>query len=332
MASIPFEYLLVALEATRGTAINPPTHYLNIAGKVTPRQSKYRPSESRGTIVEHYRSKTVRRWCEWEGEGPADTRTMVILGHMFVDGVVSPTIPGGTLPRLWTFVPTVAADDIDSATFYWGDPNVQAFQAAYCMGDELKITADASSEDGVMVEVSGQGHFPAATAPLSVPAQLTPPMLAPSDMQLWIDTSSAIGTTEITGRLVSTEITIPSGVTYKWLASGPSGGKNFQRTGRTKRHAELTMTLELLDLTQYNIFANNDGDTVAKVRVRFNGPVIETAFRHYIEFDIYGPLELADWGELEESNRTVEFSVISEYDSTLGADFALRVQNDSATI
>jgi hypothetical protein len=333
MATIPFEYLLLALETTRGTAVNPPTHYLNLAGTLTPRQSRYRPDESRGHLARNTRSRTVRRWCEFEGEGGLDTRNAVILGHMLFDGVVSPTTPGGTTPRLWTFTPTLTTDDIDSATLYWGDPNVQAFQAAYCMLDEVTITADASGEDGVMVEASGMGRFPSATAPSSVPAQLNPPLLAPSDMQLWIDTASAIGTSEITGgRFVSCNLTIPTGVTRKWSASGPSGGRQFQRTGRTKRAITLEIVMELLDLTQYTIYANNEGDTVARVRVRFNGPIIETTYRHFIEFDLWGPLEVSDWGELEESNRTIVFTLESEYDTTAGTDIIMRVQNDSATI
>jgi len=234
------------------------------------------------------------------------------------------TPDGATNSRLWTFVPTMDADDLDSLTLYWGDPNVQAFQADYCMLDELTITADAGGTDGVTMSISGQGRFPSKTAPGVVPSMLSAPLLMPSAMQLWIDTAT-IGTTEITGRVIGAEVTIPSGVTRKWLAAGPTGDLDFVTHGRAKRHAELKLTLEVPDLTQYNQWV---AATVLKTRVRFNGPLIEAGFHHYVEFDIYGPMDGFEWGEFEGSNRTVELTILSEYDSSAGYDFAVKVQND----
>jgi hypothetical protein len=241
---------------------------------------------------------------------------------------VRPRRGGGTDSRLWTFVPTMDADDLDSLTLYWGDPNVQAFQVDYAMIDELTITADAGGTDGVMMSISGQGRFPSKTAPGAVPAMLSAPLLMPSAMQLWIDTAT-IGTTEITGRVIGAEVTIPSGVTRKWLAAGPTGDLDFVTHGRAKRHAELKLTLEVPDLTQYNQWV---AATVLKTRLRLNGPVIEGSLYHYVEFDIYGPMDGFEWGEFEGSNRTVELTILSEYDSSAGYDFAVKVQNDRRAV
>ena len=52
---------------------------------------------------------------------------------------------------------------------------------------------------------------------------------------MWLDTSSAIGTTAITGRLISAEHVIPVNYGYKYLAVGPTGSKTYTRTGRGKR-------------------------------------------------------------------------------------------------
>ncbi len=334
MAELAFEYLLMALEASRGTAVDPPTHYLNMAGTVTPRQARYRPDESRGSLVAHYRSKTVRRWCELSAEGPLDNAVLPLLACMALDGSVSATTPGGgTNSRDWTFVPTITSDDVDAATVYWGDPNIQAFKAAYVMLDELRIRAGTDSTDGAMMSISGQGQFPSKDAPDSLPTQITGPLFVPGEMQLWIDTGSdAIGTTAVTGRFIATEITIPTGVTRKWHAAGAGATLNFTGIGRAKRAATLSLTLELPDMTQYDLFAGSSGDTTAKVRVRFNGPIIEGSLRHQVTFDIYGPLELDSWGEHAGTNRTIVLNVISEYDSTLGADFQLVVRNDRASL
>jgi len=330
MSEVAFEYMLMGLESARGTKLDPPTFYLNMAGQVVPRQSTYRPAESRGTLAEYYRSKVVRKWAEWQGEGPADVYTIVPLLECLVKGAGTIATPaGGTNARTHTYAPTMNADDLKSMTLYWGDPNIQAFQADYGMIDELTIAADASGEDGVRMSAQGQAHFPAKDPPDSLPTMLTAPMLAPADMQLWIDTASAIGSTEITGRLISSEVTIPSGVTYKWIATGPTGSQEYGLIGRAKRHAEAKFIFEVPDMTQYDLWAAH---TTLKVRVRFNGPIIESTLRHYIQVDLYGPFEVLDWGEHEGSNRTVGLTLLSEYDATAGYDFAVVVQNDRATI
>lgn len=340
MAEIAFESLLLGLSAgastaQRQTATNPPTYNLPIMGMVNARQSKYRPEESRGHLAEYNRSKTVRRWGEWEGEGALDVFFLpTALNMILKGGVTTPTTPAGaTNARLWDFAPTMTADDLRSATLYWGDPNVQWFRSVYCMVEEFGISADATGEDGATMNFSGFGYFPTKTAPSSVPAQLTAPMITPAAMQLWLDTGADdYGTTEITGRFLTAEFSLSTGVTRKHGAVGPTGGLNFIRTGRGKRHAELTLSFELLDTAQYDLFANNDGDTPVKIRWRLNGPQIETGFYHYVEVDIYGPLDQPEWGDLEGSNRTIEFTVMSEYDAAEGWDFAMRVQNTRTTL
>ena len=132
--------------------------------------------------------------------------------------------------------------------------------------------------------------------------------------------------------MVSAELTVPTGVTFKWLASGPAGGRNFQRTGRTKSHPELKVVFELADMAQYDIYANNNGDTVCKARVRWNGPLIEAALYHYVQADIYGPLDALAWSDLEGSNRTIEFTIMGQYDSTAATDLVMTVQNDQTSL
>lgn len=329
MAELAFEYLLAVLEATKGTPVNPPTYYLNMAGTIKPAQNVARPDESRGTLAAYHRSQVVKQWSEWNAQGPLDIYTVNLLAQMGVKGGVTPTTPGGTAPRLWTYTPTMTADDLKAATLYWGDPNVQAWQTAYNMVDSIKIMADAAAGGLVTLQASGRGRFPAKTAPASLPTMTIAPLLSATEMELWIDPTSAIGTTAITGRVLAAEVTINSGVTYKWLAAGTTGGQTFQSHGRKKRWAELKLRLELPDMTQYDQWAAH---TSLKTRLKINGAVIETSYRHYVQFDIYGPFTALDWGELEGSNRVVELTILSEYASSPATDFSLVLQNDKAAI
>jgi hypothetical protein len=338
-AEIPYEVFGLALETTRGTAVTPPTHYLPFNGMITPVREKYRPDESRGTLAEYYRSKTVHTSAKISGDGGLDPNYAPLIYNMVMKPVTSPTTPtNGVLTRLWSFVPTMNADDLKSGTFYSGDPNVQIFQAAYGMADNLKVDSDATGTDGVTWSLDATAQFPTRVSAPTFPAQNIGNLLVPGAMQLWIDTTT-IGTTEITGRFVSTSWSVPTGVTYKYYANGPTGSKNFTKTGRKKRHAELTIVVELNDLSmaagaEYRLW---EADTVVKMRVRLNGDAIETVtgpltYYYYTEMDIYGSLDAPGWGDVEGSNRTIEFTVQSEYDATAGADYVLRAQNTRTTL
>jgi hypothetical protein len=332
-AELPFEYFALALEATRGTAVTPPTHYLNMAGMITPEDEWYTPDESRGTLASAYRSRRVRQSAGWSADGPLDVNALPVLANMFVKAVTAPTTPtNGILTRLWTFVPTMTSDDLKSATLFWGDPNAQIFRAAYAMGDTLTISSDASGTDGATMSASGYAQFPTKVSAPTLPAQANGEIVVGGRMQVWLDTSSAIGTTAVTGRVVSATHSIPAGTVRKWLANGPTGNLDFTRVGRTKRRITTTVVMELADMTQYDLYT---GDSVAKLRVRHNGPLIESVtpdYYYYVEVDTYGRMRLTNWGDLEGANRTVEFTIDSEYDTTLGADFALRVQNTRTTL
>lgn len=332
---IAFEYLAVGLEATRGTAINPPTHRLPLAGTISPREERFYPEISTGMLAANTQSVTIKRWAEWEGSGGLDSFYGPVYMNMCLAPVTSPTTPGGaTNSRLWAFVRPMTTDTLKSATGYWGDANIQIFRSVHMLPETFTIAADASSTDGATIELNGRGKFPTKNAPSSVPALLTsPPILVPGKMQIWIDTSSAIGTTEITdARLVGMTYTCPTGVTYKSNAQGPTSDLSFSGTGRTKTAPEMKIRLELPDMTQFDSYTGSSGDTIHKVRVRVNGANIESTFYHYVECDIYGPLTNPTWGELEGSNRTIEFTIPGHYDATLGSDARVAFQSTRTSL
>jgi len=337
-AELSFEYLAIALESTRGTAITPPTHYIPIKGMIKPVREKYRPEESRGTLARNYRSKTVRTSAELTGSGGLDPNYAPLIFNLFVKANSTPTTPtNGVLTRLWTYTPTMTSDDLKTATAYFGDPNVQIFQSAYVMGSELKIAADASGTDAATWDISATGKFPTRVSAPALPAQNIGDLLMPGAMQLWIDTASAIGTTEVTGRFIKTDWSIPTGVTYKYYANGPTGSLSFTTTGRTTRSAKATIVVELdtASIAAGKEYLTWEADTTVKMRIRLNGSLIESVtpdYYSYVQLDIYGPLDAFDWGDVEGSNRTMQFTVESQYDATLGADFSLSAQNTRTTL
>lgn len=326
-AELAFEVMSGALEVTHGTPVTPPDHIFNLVGTLTPTETRSRRTQSDGSLVEFRRSVRTRMIGAFAASGDLDVNMLPFFLEMAVKGGGTHALsPGGTLAHLHTYIPTVNSDDLKSATFYAGDPNNQVFQGAYGMIDEITIANDATSTDGATFTVSGTCQNPQEVAPPVQPAFQTASLLAGQFMQLWLDTgSTAIGTTSINGRLISSTTTIPTGVVYKYFAKGTVADLSFTRHGRAKRHATTTIVLELTDMAQYDLF---QAGTPVKARIRHYGdPVIETTLRPYVSIDTYGPLSNLTWQDLEGANRTVSFEIQSELNTTLGADFIVSVQN-----
>ena len=336
MAEIPFETFRVALEAARGTAESAPTHLLNLAGKITPNITRYRPKEARGTRARNYRSVDTRKGAEWEAEGDADSNLTAVLLNMGVAPVTSPSTPSGaTLSRLWAFVPNLTADNIKAATAWWGDPAIDQLVSDFCMLDELVFENDASGEEVLTVSAKGMGGFPTKASAPSATASIAGVTFPGQLMQVWIDTSSGIGTTALSGRVISAKHTIRTGTTYKYVAAGPAAALDYGLVGRDVVIGMTTeLKLELIDYTQYDLWA---AGTTLKCRVRHNGALIESTagpvnWYNYIEFDCYGPAEDLDWDDNEGSNRALNLTINSTYDATLGADFRVAVQNQRTSL
>ncbi len=202
------------------------------------------------------------------------------------------------------------------------------------MLDELTIEADASGDDECRMSISGHAHKRTKVASPTLPTQLVSPLFPPASMQLWMDTTAAIGTTPITGRVLGGDATLPSGVAYKWVGEGPGGSLNYSLIGRAKRQMAVNLRFEAPDTVQADL---DDVDTVLKVRWRLNGPLIETVagpldYYHYIEIDFYAPVEALTWGDNEDTNTTVDLNFLSENNTALGASWSIKVQNDRTTL
>jgi hypothetical protein len=85
----------------------------------------------------------------------------------------------------------------------------------------------------------------------------------------------------------------------------------------------------MVDQDQYDLY--QDGTTV-KMRVRYNGGLIESGFYYFAEFDIRGKLSAMKWGELAGANRTMEFSILGEKDTEIASDLRMRIQTDTTAL
>lgn len=321
------ERMFLALESTRGTAVTTPTHVFNGVGLITPNNEFWEPTENRGEMRTIYQQLLARQSCAWTIEGIGDVNYLPVWLQMAVIPNTSPSTPGGaTNSRLWAFVPDMDTDNIKAATIIWG-LEAQNLVSDYCMMETMTLENGADGVEGLSCTMSGMGGFPADIAAPTPPASIAGALLPGMKMQLWLDTSSAIGTTAITSRLLRAKHVITTGVTYKHFAAGPSAtALDYISTGRdpSKVRCVTTLTLEVPDVAEYDIFT---AGTTVKCRVRHNGSLIEGSLYNYVEVDTYGVFKNLSWGENQGSNRTLELTIESVKDSTLGADFRVAVQN-----
>lgn len=328
---IVFERLDVALETTRGTLVTPPTHRLYMEGTMDPVMDYYEDETGVGYLAGLNRSEPVHSSVTLSASGAMDVDTLPVLCNMALVPLTSPSTPGGaTNTRLWAFVRAMTADSIKAATWYWGDPNSKYYQSAYGMITELRLSADATGTDGAMQEFDAIGNTitPLGAVP-TLPTNGLGVLLVGSKMQVWIDTSSAIGTTAITGRFMGFDATIPTGVVPKYVATGPTGGVTYSLIGRERTIPEMTLRMDKVDEVQFNNILNAD---TLKVRVRVNGALIEGALYNYVEVDMYGKPRFGSWTDNAGTNRALEFTIRSQYDATLGSDCRVAVQNDNTTL
>lgn len=326
-AELRLEQLNLALEATRGTLVTPPTHRILMEGPFEP-VMEYNDDETNiGLLAGLSRSELVHSSIAWAAEGALDIWTLpVLLNAAFAPISTFTTPTNGILTRLITFPRVVTADTIKSFTGYWGDPNDKIYQSAFMMLTNIAWGANAEGTDGGTQSVSGIGQTitPLGSNP-TLPALAQAPLMIGAKMQLWIDTASAHGTTEVTNRVTAMDVTCDTGVKPKYVAVGVSGALTYTRVGREDTIPELNLTLEKVDETQLNQML---AATQVKVRARWNGSMIEAVTPTYynaVEVDMVGRLRFAGWETVAGTNRAAKFTLRGQYDATMATDIIARV-------
>lgn len=341
MAEIAFEKFGIALEATPGTAVTPPTHYPSFGGMLVPTKTLYTPEDRSGTLAAAHRSQQVRRWAAWSGEGAADVDFAPLLFAMGVNGsVTAPSTPASAvLARLWTFNRQMNSNGLKTGTGYFGDPNItgtEIWRSTFLMLESFGVNGDAASEDGVTWEMSGWGQRETVVAVPTFPTRMAGDIPIPGATQIWIDTSSAIGTTEITttNTGVTASAECPTGQEPKYTMRGPTGGVSYNRRSIVAAQPTGTLSFEVDNLDLYDHF---DLDTLLKIRIRWNGSAIETVagpltFYNYIQVDFHAAklseLELAE----NIGNRTHQYNIVGHYSASAGTDVTWYTQNQKETI
>ena len=332
MAEITFEEGLAALEAIADTAETTPTYKLNETIVINPREDFTDDPSARGTLVSRYGDILIGTKSDWTADGALDLNEFPLWLNLSVKGGITPTQPDPTnAPSvyLWTALPAITLNDLKTGTLWGFDPNITRMRAAGARCDTLSLTGD--NRDIINFSASGFAHLTEEVTGVVSPAANTSILLPFYGAKAWIEpdgSTDPYGTTPVPdGLIVSWGFEIDSTWSEKYAANGTgdlSGG------GRKARGANLHIELEMPDLTYYNMWK---AGTHHKVRFRAEGGIIPgTTLNYYWQVDIYGRLNKDDWGSYADTNRTIQLTVPSMYENSLGADWKMYCQNSRATV
>lgn len=251
---------------------------------------------------------------------PLSASEIIELLLMTIKGGVTPTIPGGTSPRLWTFTPGTT---LDALTIEWDD-GARAWEAGGCYGNKLKISGDVKNETMVEVEVFGMSLV--STTLTGSLTERVPDFIEGWETKLWVDAFGGTpGTTQVTGTLINWEVEIDNMMGRKYFAA------NTQDVGALtvgELGVKAKLMFEASASAAATEFSNWDGATERLVRLDFgNNEQIEGAFNKFVTVDIPGAWDAFDLGGSDEGTRTYELGLQYIYDTTNAFGLQIRAQN-----
>lgn len=240
---------------------------------------------------------------------------------MGLKGGVTPTTPGGTNPRLWTFVPGSTA--LESATIEWHD-GAREWEAYGVRANSVRIAGSTEGENILSAELFGLDM-----AQSTLTGSLTdrvPDFIEGWESKLYLDNYAATpGTTNIPGTLINWDVTISNNLGRGYFAD------NTQVAGALPV-GEFDVSAQFLFAASpaYGLteFTNWGADTERLARLEFGqNEVIETTYKKFVTLDIPGAWGVVDLGQMYNGMRAYQFTFNGLYDTTNAFMLQARAQN-----
>src|SRR6266568_1752679 len=143
------------LETTRGTAAAATRIvYFDRGAWFEQIVGKEFPSEDRNSFVDNYRQVITDHRVQLSGGADATFDDLAWWGQIFWKGSVAAVL-SNTSVYTRTFQPTVATDDLQTATLEIGN-DTQAYQVPYCLGQKLELDWAGGQAVKMSVDLLGQ--------------------------------------------------------------------------------------------------------------------------------------------------------------------------------
>jgi hypothetical protein len=239
-------------------------------------------------------------------------------------GVTPTTAPGGTLAKLWTFVP--GGESLNSLTARYND-GANAWIGTGIMGQSITFEGSAAGESTVSVELFGKGRTSGAlTGGLT---ERTPTYLEGWQALSYIDGFGGTPGTTAVVALTAWSVVIGNNLDRKYLADND---KQANAIPIGVLDCTATLTFEAAVAATDTEVANWDADTPRLVRLAFLGPAdgIESGQRASIAIDIAGHWQNPDFTGEDAGTRTYQLELTYRYDPTNAFGCRVQVTNGRA--
>jgi hypothetical protein len=314
----------IGLESVPGTSV-PATRKMYFREPVLTREREPRLYRFATGSRDNARAQTLGPVeAGFTGNMPMSSEEIIELLLMTVKAGVTPTTPGGTLPRLWTFTPGVT---LAAATVEWDD-GARAWEATGSHINELTITGNVNEEN--IVEFEGFSRNVVQEPLTPALSDRVPTFIEGWESKIYIENLGGVpGTTVIPAFLQAWEVTIANGLERQYFADNTlsAGAINI---GELEVTAELTVSaVSAQALTEFN---HMDAEQYRLVRLMFgDNEVIETTYKRFVTIDLPGGWSAVELGEDNAGARMYRLSMQGIYDSSLGAGLQIRAQNSRIT-
>lgn len=250
MAELALRRIQAGFETTRGVAV-PATK--KIYGTMVPdyKRDSRAAVEDRGTFVKVFRTNHQLVVAGATLTSDATFEDLPWMLSTILAGGVTAT-GSATTGYTWAFTPDQGTDTIKTATYEMGDESV-SWQMPFGWTDEADF---AMTLDNALVgtyKLFGKDLIPSAPPVYTggLPERTVESVMG-YQSRLYVDLSgTAVGTTQITGRFISSNMGFKLNSARKTFGDGTP---YLSRIGRGRRDMTAQMVFELLDLQQWSQF------------------------------------------------------------------------------
>lgn len=323
---VPVTVLQAGAEGTAGT-LAAATHVVDHTpgtGKVSRDISMIKVVQA-GSYASMHRSYAGAEVTTVSYSAPATYDRLVTPFLQVLNGTA--TASGTAANKTWAFTSiSDTTDDLASYSFELGGPNwPSAYKVAGVKATSLEINIIHDSAWEYTYEGVGMAVTvgTAVTGSLSLPSTLVD-ILGPNT-KVYVDTSGGtVGTTQLTGVVVSGNIRLRTGMTPRHTLDGQNSPYRIARSGR--RSTEAKLVIEFAAATEYTAWA---AGTERLVRIQATGPSLGTG-TYQATINLYGPWEALEIGD-DGNVKTLELTLAGRYNSGAAAEVTATLVNSIAT-
>lgn len=318
----------VGLESTRGTAVAA-TSILDMDpfGASMSRNPNLIRIRKAGSLATAHRTELGRDEIGVDVNGQLTYQWLPWWFNLALGALATGTGAGAN--KTWTFDSSIVSDSADtlkSATFELGGKDTwpSEYQIAGCVLQKLSISIKPDAPWMYSASLLGKAiTAQSKTNSLSVVDGLK--SILGTTTKAYFDTSSAFGTTQRTGTVLSADIDIELGVERRYTLDGARTAYRIGVTGPRKISAKI-----VTEYAAQGDFTSTHAATAQRVQLVATGATLGTG-NYAATISLPGVYTAHTLGE-DNGVITQELTLEGQYDSTPGADITAVVVNDSASL